>query len=192
MYEPKVQEVAALSASSASALSKNGLCESSMSIAATTVPEEAKNLAAYMTYVLTHNFVEDSTKGEYKWKSDDLYKETGMNPYYFQSLCKYVTPLLKEDAPFLELKSPIYVFGDIHGNYRDLMRFAKMFGMFYNPRATPAKFLFLGGKYFITIITHNIHYINNHIYKQYNIYNQYNGYYKLFDWLIIIIIILFI
>ena len=141
-----MQDVLALSESTASVFSKSGLCESSMSIAAEMIPEEARNLAAYMAYALTHNFVEDSTAGGYKWKSDEVYKDAGIDYLHFKSLCNHVAPLLRADAPFLELKAPVYVFGDIHGNYRDLMRFAKMFGMLYNPRATPAKFLFLGGK----------------------------------------------
>lgn len=41
------------------------------------------------------------------------------------ALCDMVAPLLLRDATLVELSSPAYVFGDLHGNYRDLRNFAK-------------------------------------------------------------------
>ena len=41
------------------------------------------------------------------------------------ALCQLVTPLLLADASLVEMSSPCFVFGDLHGNYRDLINFQK-------------------------------------------------------------------
>eukprot|EP00164_Ancoracysta_twista_P019090 GFYU01033394.1.p1 GENE.GFYU01033394.1~~GFYU01033394.1.p1 ORF type:complete len:567 (-),score=158.77 GFYU01033394.1:205-1905(-) len=58
-------------------------------------------------------------------------------------LCSRVEELLLKESKVLELQSPLYVFGDIHGNMTDLLYFSKniwTFGM----SLTAGKFLFLG------------------------------------------------
>jgi predicted phosphodiesterase len=58
-------------------------------------------------------------------------------------LCEATTRALKKDDMLIKLQSPVYVLGDLHGNYKDLQFFAKNFwnmGLDMNP----AKFLFLG------------------------------------------------
>jgi len=55
-----------------------------------------------------------------------------------------VIPFLERDPTLLELEPPTYVFGDLHGNYNDLMTFAKAFGLLNTASIVPAKFLFLG------------------------------------------------
>jgi hypothetical protein len=42
------------------------------------------------------------------------------------ALCQLVTPLLLADASLVEMASPCFVFGDLHGNYRDLINFQKV------------------------------------------------------------------
>lgn len=91
----------------------------------------------------------------YKWKS-------GKNSIYhdlFIRLTVKAREVVQEEPSFLELSSPIYVFGDIHGNYTDLMRFSKMMGMHKAPRAMPARYLFLGdyvdrGEYSVEVIAY--------------------------------------
>ena len=51
--------------------------------------------------------------------------------------------LLRLEPTLLEVESPAYIIGDLHGNYEDLMKFARFFGMWYLD-VVPAKFIFLG------------------------------------------------
>ncbi|CAN0491576.1 unnamed protein product, partial [Discosporangium mesarthrocarpum] len=58
-------------------------------------------------------------------------------------LCEHMTCLLEEEPRCVFLQSPVYVFGDIHGNLEDLHFFADniwKLGM----NLTAGKFLFLG------------------------------------------------
>ena len=60
------------------------------------------------------------------------------------ALCNEATLLLKKEPLQLPLKSPIYVFGDIHGNFKDLHYFMNELVLFRDPKYTPHNFLFLG------------------------------------------------
>lgn len=70
----------------------------------------------------------------------------------------YVETILASEQRLLKLKSPIYVFGDFHGNMRDLLAFSKILwplGM----HLTPGSFLFLGdyvdrGAYSIEVLSY--------------------------------------
>lgn len=55
-----------------------------------------------------------------------------------------VKPVLGADPSLLELEPPLYVIGDIHGNYQDLMSFTEAFGLLKTASFVPATFLFLG------------------------------------------------
>ena len=58
-------------------------------------------------------------------------------------LCQAVGKVLKADEMVVKIKSPSYVLGDLHGNYKDLMFFRKSFwGMGVD--MSPSRFLFLG------------------------------------------------
>ncbi|KAH9261175.1 hypothetical protein BASA81_000879 [Batrachochytrium salamandrivorans] len=58
-------------------------------------------------------------------------------------LCTRITPLFEKESRVLELKSPIYVFGDTHGNVNDLNFFAETVWPLSMP-LTAGSFLFLG------------------------------------------------
>eukprot|EP01062_Namystynia_karyoxenos_P020513 TRINITY_DN1775_c0_g2_i1.p1 TRINITY_DN1775_c0_g2~~TRINITY_DN1775_c0_g2_i1.p1 ORF type:complete len:605 (+),score=191.39 TRINITY_DN1775_c0_g2_i1:88-1815(+) len=68
-------------------------------------------------------------------------------PYYIQQLlamCKRVKALLLEERMLLRLRSPLYVFGDIHGNFFDLHYFLDRLIAFGEIKCSAASFLFLG------------------------------------------------
>ncbi|KAJ9471236.1 Serine/threonine-protein phosphatase BSU1 [Diplonema papillatum] len=60
------------------------------------------------------------------------------------AICSEVVHLLKQEPLQLTLQSPIYVFGDIHGNFGDLHYFLSELILFRNLKYTPHNFLFLG------------------------------------------------
>jgi len=54
-------------------------------------------------------------------------------------LCELVKPILQSEPNILELKAPINVFGDIHGQFADMIHFIEMTGL-----PPHQKFLFMG------------------------------------------------
>lgn len=60
------------------------------------------------------------------------------------SLCGEVEPILRSEPRHTTVPSPCYVFGDIHGNYRDLHYFMQNLVTFNDMRYTPHRFVFLG------------------------------------------------
>ena len=56
-----------------------------------------------------------------------------------EKLCTLVLPKIRRDPLLLELSSPIYVVGDLHGQYYDLMRIFRKLGF-----PSEHKYLFLG------------------------------------------------
>ncbi|KAK8797073.1 hypothetical protein WA158_004283 [Blastocystis sp. Blastoise] len=76
----------------------------------------------------------------------------------FIQQCSRIREILIKEPRVLRLKSPIYIFGDFHGNMSDLMSFAKVLwplGM----HLTPGCFLFLGdyvdrGPYSLEVLTY--------------------------------------
>ena len=141
-----VFKTASLSESTASAMFKEGLGMSMAGqVLSSSDDNDAKRCASNMLYFLRNNFVKDKASGAYTWKQDQYYHDSNVNWYYLQRITTYVQKFFLRDGPCIEVKSPTYVFGDLHGNYKDLIRLSKMFGMYHNPRSSPAKFLFLGG-----------------------------------------------
>eukprot|EP00755_Sulcionema_specki_P015750 Sspe_Gene.9862::Locus_3317_Transcript_1_4_Confidence_0.429_Length_2420::g.9862::m.9862 len=59
-------------------------------------------------------------------------------------LCRAVRPVLEREPTLTRLSSPLYVFGDIHGNFSDLYYFMKNIICFGELQYTPADLLFLG------------------------------------------------
>ena len=55
-----------------------------------------------------------------------------------------VTNILKNQPKLIDMSAPVYVFGDIHGNFGDLHYFMKQLLVFNDPAYTPYSFLFVG------------------------------------------------
>lgn len=60
------------------------------------------------------------------------------------ALCRAVTPLLEREPLLIRKSSPVYVFGDIHGNYCDLTYFMDRLLPFGEIMYAPCDFIFLG------------------------------------------------
>lgn len=93
-------------------------------------PVSNRGLALKLLSILEDNFVYDHKNyHHYIWKSY-TYKGRIENKVPFDLLfqvIRIVFDMVKEEnASFLALKSPAYVFGDIHGNYRSLKRFFRI------------------------------------------------------------------
>lgn len=60
------------------------------------------------------------------------------------SLCTEVRHILQGEPRHTTMASPCYVFGDLHGNFRDLFYFMDNLISFQDLRYTPHRFMFLG------------------------------------------------
>ena len=61
-----------------------------------------------------------------------------------QQLCRETETVLRSEPRHAAIESPAFVFGDIHGNFRDLHYFMKNLIHFGDLRYTPHRFMFLG------------------------------------------------
>ena len=108
-----------------------------------------KNFIKFVNHLLTFN------------KQYDMLKEKNMaSPLRFNisastitRLCNDTAAILANEANILYLNAPLYVYGDIHGQFQDLIRFLEMTGL-----PPKSNLLFLGdyvdrGKNSIEVIT---------------------------------------
>ena len=96
--------------------------------------------ARVMISILNMEYVPKN--GGYKWVG-----ETGKIPSELLISVVYgAYKLIKFEPSFIELKSPVAIFGDVFGNYRDLRKFTDILKI---EEDQPRNFLFLGSKYFI-------------------------------------------
>lgn len=101
-------------------------------------PEEL-DLATSILASLNGGFTQDPSS-EYSWKGEIVH------PFKIEKLCQCVQRLLYKERSLIDLSSggtPICIFGDIHGEYRDLRRFTDLLRI-EQATQTGMKFLFLG------------------------------------------------
>lgn len=119
---------------------------------------EVEKSAHVLLDTLSRYFVKQKLTKQYAWcgvEDDDE-----LLPYAdFIKVVDYAGTIFQSEPPMLRLDSPIYVFGDIHGNYNDLIRFSKMLGMYRATHVVPSKFLFLGdyvdrGRFSIEVVAY--------------------------------------
>ncbi|XP_046989251.1 serine/threonine-protein phosphatase SIT4-like [Schistocerca americana] len=80
-------------------------------------------------------------------KKDSLALNVEIDPAGFGkamvTICEMVCDVFRQEPRLLELTSPVFVLGDLHGNFPDLINFEKtLWGL--GPTLTPSCFLFLG------------------------------------------------
>ncbi|KAJ1638489.1 Metallo-dependent phosphatase-like protein [Pavlovales sp. CCMP2436] len=62
------------------------------------------------------------------WKPPPPDQPFEFSPHELVELCEYAEAVLRDEPTLLELSAPIKIFGDIHGQYPDLMRLFAEFG----------------------------------------------------------------
>ena len=105
-----------------------------------------------------------------RFESDSKSREdrTSLNNWFYASkdillknlmtLCLKTKELMEKEERVLRISTPCYIFGDIHGNLKDLMTFGKVFGRMA-PLISEANYLFLGdfvdrGQYGVEVVTY--------------------------------------
>ena len=71
-------------------------------------------------------------------------KVKGLEPKVLRALAGECERVMAAEPTLLRIDPPVYVIGDLHGNFKDFSYFAKAFGLWSSAEFTPAKFLFLG------------------------------------------------
>uniref|UniRef100_A0A336LZL2 Serine/threonine-protein phosphatase n=1 Tax=Culicoides sonorensis TaxID=179676 RepID=A0A336LZL2_CULSO len=102
---------------------------------------EVTEVLQYLKY-FTQDVIEEKkgvTKEAYSWGEKNLSKFGNL----MISICQKLTNKMKDDPRCLAIKSPLYVMGDLHGNYPDLIGFERIL-WHLSPTLTPCKLLFLG------------------------------------------------
>eukprot|EP01096_Ripella_sp_DP13-Kostka_P013958 TRINITY_DN617_c1_g1_i1.p1 TRINITY_DN617_c1_g1~~TRINITY_DN617_c1_g1_i1.p1 ORF type:complete len:533 (+),score=182.46 TRINITY_DN617_c1_g1_i1:26-1600(+) len=109
-----------------------------------TTPEQ--KIAREILTLLKHEFlpVEDFSYGKkeasHLWQSKTASRKFRSK---LQAMLEASKEALKADPMVLELPSPCYVLGDLHGNYKDLQFFSRSFWQM-GVDLSPARFVFLG------------------------------------------------
>ncbi|KAK8816195.1 hypothetical protein WA556_001140, partial [Blastocystis sp. ATCC 50177/Nand II] len=122
--------------------------------------------ASQVTQSLLECKEEEEDRDAYNEDIINLCAQPHPNPFFqsnsfleiFEHQCQQMKCILASEPRLLKLKSPIYVFGDFHGNIQDLLAFSRILwplGM----HLTPGSFLFLGdyvdrGAYSIEVLTY--------------------------------------
>lgn len=78
-------------------------------------------------------------KGAFSWGAIDMTSVARC----FLNLCSQAVDVCASESRLIEVNSPCYVLGDLHGNFHDLVCFEKVLWRM-GPVLTPASFLFLG------------------------------------------------
>jgi diadenosine tetraphosphatase ApaH/serine/threonine PP2A family protein phosphatase len=107
---------------------------------ATTMATEPNRRATAILHALKHDFVAmPRLPGgrTHAWRPESKFDLVGE----LQALAYEVDSIFASERSLLRIKQPVFVIGDLHGNYRDLMCFATRFGLLHSADFTPATFL---------------------------------------------------
>lgn len=68
----------------------------------------------------------------------------GLDARLLSTVADECRKIMESEPTLLRLEPPVYVIGDLHGNYKDFAYFAQAFGLWTSAEFVPARFLFLG------------------------------------------------
>ena len=85
-----------------------------------------------------------SYKYEFGRSSHQWEKVKGLDAALLTDLAAAAGAIMAAEPTLLRLEPPVYVIGDLHGNFKDFSYFAKAFGLWSSAEFIPVKFLFLG------------------------------------------------
>ena len=97
-----------------------------------------KNFINFINHLLTFNKQKELLYATNPLEKDKPFR-FNINSRVIIKLCDLVLPILKGEPNMLILEAPTYVFGDIHGQFSDMIHFLEMTGLPPNN-----KFLFMG------------------------------------------------
>jgi len=102
--------------------------------------------AAYRIHeLLKKNFVEIPTyRYEVGMPSHKWNGVMGLDARLLFTIADECMKIMAKEPTLLRLEPPVYVIGDLHGNFKDFAYFAKSFGLWNSAEFVPARFLFLG------------------------------------------------
>lgn len=91
----------------------------------------------FIEYLLKYNILEKDARA--KMKNDNIPFRLNIPINIINILCSKTYEIFNKEPNLLELTSPFHVFGDVHGQYSDLLRFFELIDL-----PPQNKFLFLG------------------------------------------------
>ena len=96
------------------------------------------DLNQFIDYLMTYNVQLENVRQNMPDKADMAYR-LNINDSILITLSQKISQILAKEANVLTLEGPIYLFGDIHGQFSDLVRFLDITGL-----PPKVKLLFLG------------------------------------------------
>ncbi|KAH3763772.1 serine/threonine-protein phosphatase [Pelomyxa schiedti] len=96
------------------------------------------NIAGLVLSMLKYGFLEHPSLSCFYWTCPAINTEQMM------CLIKSVKDILANESSLLILSAPVFVLGDLHGNYKDLVAFTKAFGFLDFYEIVASKLLLLG------------------------------------------------
>lgn len=98
------------------------------------------NFVDFINHLLTFNKQQELfQKQNAKPDTDDLPFRFNISAKVVVKICEIVLEIFKSESNILQLDAPLFIFGDIHGQFSDLVHFLEMCGL-----PPDNKFLFLG------------------------------------------------
>ena len=143
----KIRDNLALSTATAQTLI--GSADSGSTSTSSLFGDNNKDCARQVLHTLSVGFKKVSGN-KYSWGSaedeeeEHVVRPPAVTPDMIEKLSAAAQDIFSGESSLLRLHGTTYVFGDIHGNYNDLIRFADIFGMPLSLKLIESNFLFLG------------------------------------------------
>eukprot|EP01012_Entosiphon_sulcatum_P057001 TRINITY_DN80710_c0_g1_i1.p1 TRINITY_DN80710_c0_g1~~TRINITY_DN80710_c0_g1_i1.p1 ORF type:complete len:596 (-),score=78.79 TRINITY_DN80710_c0_g1_i1:70-1836(-) len=107
-------------------------------------PTTAAKLAKMLKTLLEREFKQSGLDNAFPSMTANGGNSARLMAQMLLELCPMVGTLCRSDPLLLQLQSPLFVMGDVHGNFKDLVFFTEQLSTFGDMKYTATKFLFLG------------------------------------------------